>query len=241
MQLPEKRLKIKTIGVLGGMGAAATADFYSHLVAAAQKIYKAQNDDDFPPMWIYNLPIKDFDETGFVDAGSVKKQLLASVKKIESVGCDFIVIPCNTVHYFYTDMQAAIRIPILSIIEATTEAVKKKDHKKVGLLTSQSTRKYQLYEQELAKRGIEIVSALDDEQAVINRIIGRVISGGQGEGNLADLQTIIGRFERNGAGAVILGCTELPLAISQKDCELPLFSSNALLAEAALGYAYGKM
>jgi aspartate racemase len=136
----------KTIGVLGGMGAAASADFYQSLVKIAQKKYGAENDDDFPAIWIYNLPITGFDETGFVDEESVKQQLITSVKKLESAGSDFIVIPCNTVHYFYKEMSESIKIPIISILEATALAVKKAGFKKVGLLNSQSTKNYHLYE-----------------------------------------------------------------------------------------------
>ena len=219
------------------MGAAASADFYKQLVVITQKIYHAQNDDDFPPMWIYNLPIRDFDETGFVDTGSVKNQLVESVKKMEAVGSDFIVIPCNTVHHFYSEMQAAVDIPILNLLEATAEAVEKREFKKVGLLTSQSTRKYKLYETILANHGIAALSASDSEQQEVNKVIGNVIAGMQGAADVSAIQKVVERYLRDGAQVVVLGCTELPLAFSQTDCSVSLFSSTEVLAEAALRFA----
>ncbi|MEI6597728.1 MAG: hypothetical protein WCL22_01665 [bacterium] len=89
---------MKTIGILGGMGPAASANFYQRIVEIAQHDFGAVQDTDFPPMFLYNLPLSGFDETGFVDAEEVKKQLISGVKKLEAIGSDFIVIhaiPCT--------------------------------------------------------------------------------------------------------------------------------------------------
>lgn len=230
--------KNKTIGVLGGMGAAASADFYQSLVKIAQTKYHAQNDDDFPAIWIYNLPITGFDETGFVNLNSVKQQLLDSVKKLQMTGSDFIVIPCNTVHYFYKDMCQAVNIPIISILETTSSYVQKAGFKTVGLLNSQSTKQYQLYETALGKAGIKTLSTTEKEQPQVNQVIKNVIVGSQGQRDILELNKIIGQFKDKGAQAVILGCTELPLAFSQKDTDLPVFNTTDLLAEAALVFSY---
>ena len=228
--------KFKKIGVFGGMGAAASADFYRRLVEVAQKDYHAVADSDFPEMWIYNLPVRDFDETGFVNPESVKNQLIASVKKLQVAGSDLIVIPCNTAHYFYEDMQQATHVPILNILDITANVVLKSGYKKVGLLNSQSTRKYQLYETVLAKRGIVTISTNDQEQREVNVVIGNVIVGNQGKLDIDILRKIIGRYQQEGAQAIVLGCTELPLAITQDHCDLPLVSSTAILAGEALRF-----
>lgn len=229
--------KLKTIGVLGGMGAAASADFYVQLVSIAQKKYKAKADDDFPPIWIYNLPVTDFDETGFADPESVKNQMINANKNLAAAGSDFIVIPCHTAHYFLREMQASTPIPILSILDVTAGAVAKAGFSKVGLLNSQSTKVFNLYEQIFKKSHIEAFSTTDLEQIQVNKIIGSVISGLQGKKGVKQLISIVHRYKKIGAQAIVLGCTELPLAFSQKDCELPLFNSTALLADAALSYS----
>lgn len=228
----------KTIGILGGMGAAASADFYGRIVKIAQKDYKAERDPDFPPMFIYNLPLSGFDETGFVNPERVKAQLIAGVKKLETAGSQFIVIPCNTVHRFHSEMETAIEIPIISIIETTTDAIRHSGYHTVGLLNSQSTKQYSLYEKSLSKKKISSLSTTQEEQKKINQIISHVMAGTQGKTDTQVLRNIIQRYIREGAQAVILGCTELPLAISQKDTNIPLFNSTDLLAKATLRHAY---
>ena len=76
---------MKTIGVLGGMGPEASADFYQRVIAIFQKQFGAVQDTDYPPMLIYSLPLTGFDETGIVDATVVLGQLIAGVQKLASV------------------------------------------------------------------------------------------------------------------------------------------------------------
>lgn len=229
----------KTVGILEGMGPAASADFYEQIVDIAQRDYRATDDTDFPPMFIYNLPLEGFDETGFVNPEAVKEQLIAGVKKLEAAGSDFVTIPCNPVHHFEKEMQKAMTIPLLSIIEVTTNAVVERGFKKVGVLNSQSTRQYKLYDNSLTKRGVGVIGATEGEQKEINHVVHHVMGGTQGPDDIDTLRAIITRFVSEGAEAVVLGCTELPLAISQHDIDIPLLNSTALLAQAALRKAYG--
>ncbi len=230
--------KYKTIGILGGMGAAASADLYARIVRIAQTNYSAQQDSDFPEMWIYNLSLTDFDETGFVNKDSVLNQLVAGVTKLSGTGSDFIVIPCNTVHFFYHEMQATISIPIVSIIDTVADAVVQAKHNTIGIISSKSTREMGLYEQAMSARGVSVVSVNDEEQEHVDAIILRVIGGSQDQSDINEMKRIAERLTSSGAQGVVLGCTELPLAISQKDTRIPLFSSTELLAEAALRNAY---
>ncbi|MFA7309839.1 MAG: amino acid racemase [Candidatus Paceibacterota bacterium] len=227
------------IGILGGMGPAASAEFYRRIVDIAQHEYGADQDTDFPPMYLYNLPLSGFDETGFRHPDEVKKQLVAGVKKLAASGSDFIVIPCNTVHAFIADMQHAVEVPIVSIIDSVADETAARGLSTVGLLSSESTRRYQLYETALAERNVRVVSANDEEQGIANKIIHKVMAGTQGPTEVSALRTIIERFANEGAQAVILGCTELPLAIQQPDIHLPLLSSTDILAHAALTRVYG--
>ena len=237
MTRKRKSPAFKTMGVLGGMGAATSADFYQEVVHILQREYGAEQDTDFPPMFIYNLPLSGFDETGFADEELVKKQLLEGVQRLAKTDCDFIVIPCNTVHLFCDQMQEVVKIPILSIIEAMVDEVDRRNYKKTGLLTSESTRRYALYESVLRERGLAFISATEAEQRQINEVVRHAIAGTQGERESANLQSIIARFQHEGVQAIILGCTELPLAIKQKDCPLPLLNSTRILAETAIRYA----
>src|SRR3989344_4290485 len=238
-QMSGKKVTPKgTIGILGGMGPAASAEFCRCIVDIAQHEYGADQDTDFPPMYIYNLTLSGFDETGFCHPEEVKSQLIEAVKKMAGWGSDFIVIACNTVHAFIEDMQGAVDVPIVSIIDSVADEALAREFKTVGLLSSESTRRYQLYESALARRDIRVVSANDEEQQTANKIIHSVMAGTQGPAEVSALIGIIGRFEKEGAQAVILGCTELPLAIRQWDIHIPLLSSTDILAHAALRRVY---
>jgi aspartate racemase len=229
----------KTIGILGGMGPSASADFYRKLVDIAQREYGAEQDTDFPAMHLYNLPLSGFDETGFSDPDTVREQLTRAVSVLERAGSDFIVIACNTVHAFHADMQKAVRVPIVSIIDAVVDEAKKDSFGTVCLLSSESTRKYKLYENAFMRSGIDVIVTTDAEQRTLNTVIHRVMSGLQNEEDVELLRSIVRRHEQEGAEAIVLGCTELPLAIQQKDIHLPLLSSTGILAHAALARAYG--
>lgn len=226
--------KRKTIGILGGMGPEASAYFYGLLIKLAHRKYGAVQDTDFPPILIYNLPLFGFDETGITDKELVKKQLLEGVKKLESAGSDFIIIACNTVHSFYDLMQQSINIPILSIINETVNETISRGYKSVGVLSSESTNKMGLYSEKLRERGITVIdiSAIDQDQ--LNKIILHVMAGQSGISDTTVAMGIINNLISKGAEAIILGCTELPLAIDQSASSVPVLNSNEIIVDRAL-------
>lgn len=228
----------KTIGILGGMGPLASVNIYHKIVKIAQEVYHAEQDTDFPPMIIYNLPLFGFDETGFTDPTLVKDQLIAGVKKLESAGSDFVIIACNTVHCFYQDMQDAIKVPIISIIEEVAKSVDKKGLKVVGLLSSESTNELKIYQKTLNDYTVKTLAVSGQQQRFLNEIILHVMSGVHGEADKECLKTIIDDLCKQGAQGIVLGCTELPLAISQNDTDVVLFDSTEIIAKSALEYAF---
>lgn len=231
-----KKVK-KTIGILGGMGPAASANLYYKIISVAQDKYGAEQDLDFPPIIIYSLPLVGFNETGFTDPELVKNQLIGAVKKLEKAGSDFIIVTCNTVHYFYDQMQESVNIPIISIIDETIKVAKKDNFKKVGIISSESTQKLQIYQDKCAKFGIEALSVTLDQQRIINQVILNIMAGVHGKKDTRVLNSIIENMRKQGAEVVILGCTEIPLAIHQGDTEVPILDSTHIIAEAALNCA----
>lgn len=234
----DKTKNKKTIGILGGMGPLASVNLYHKIIKLAQEMYHAEQDTDFPPMIIYSLPLFGFYETGFKNPTFVKGQLISGVKKLESAGSDFIIIACNTVHYFYQDMQKAIEIPIISIIKETAKAAHEKGLKVVGLLSSESTNKLGIYQNVLKDYGITALSVTDKQQDLLNEIILHVMSGKQNENDKEYLKIIINDLCKQGAQGIILGCTELPLAICQDDVGIELLDSTDIMAKSALQYAF---
>lgn len=229
--------KNKTIGVLGGMGPEASVNLYAGLVKYAQKGYGAVQDNDYPPVILYSIPLEGFDETGIVDTMLVKTQLIEGVKKLESAGCDLVILGCNTVHVFYHDLQASIKIPILNIVAETKARVLRQGFKKVGLFASETTVNTKLYQENFAKSGISVFSPNKAQQKVITTVIEHVMGGRQGPSDTAALKSIASDYVKKGAEAIIVGCTEIPLAIGQEQFEVPLFDTTSIIVQAAVDFS----
>ncbi|MEY2671668.1 MAG: hypothetical protein RL687_85 [Candidatus Parcubacteria bacterium] len=228
----------KKIGILGGAGPAATADFFNDVVRISQINYNAEQDTEFPEVILYNMPMEGFNETGFADPELVKEQLISGVQKIESWGADFIVLPCNTVHHFTKEMRESINIPIISIVESTVEKIKELGLSKIGILSSRSTKDLGLYKSALEKEDLVVFEVNEDEQLILDNIILKVMSGSQGEKEKIDMNRMIKRMTDLGAQCAILGCTELPLAINQSDSDVKLLNTIKILAEKSVDEAY---
>lgn len=213
---------MKTIGILGGLGPAASAQFYTTLIDIAQKEYYAVQDADFPKILLYTVSIPDFDETG--DLTSAKEPLIQGVKALETMGSELIVIPCNTVHHLYSDMQSAVKVPIVNMIECVARVARK--YTTVGLLTSEETKESKLYTLPNA------LTTTQAEQSLVNEAIRHAMAGLS-----FDLSPVIDRFITDGAEAILLGCTELPLVVKKANGH-PLLSSTEILAHATLQRAY---
>lgn len=227
----------KTIGVLGGMGPSASANLYSKIINYSQQEYGAIQDNEYPPVIIYSLTLDGFDETGITNADLVKKQLIAGVQKLEAAGCDLIIIGCNTVHIFFEDMQNAVNIPIFNIVGETKKIVNTYGYKKVGLFASESTNKLNLYQNQLEKDGIIVISPNSKQQKTLNRVIEHVMGGHQNEQDIIALKDIARDFQQQGAEGIILGCTEIPLAINQIHTDIKLFDTIEIIVQSAVDYS----
>lgn len=230
-------MKFKTIGILGGMGPEASANLYQKMIKYAQTRYGAVQDEDYPPIIVYSLPLDGFDEKGISDFPLVKKQLIEGVKRLEFAGCDLIVIACNTVHHFYPAMQGAVSIPILNIVEESLNRVKESGFQQIGLFASQSTVELKLYELAFEKKGIKVVLPNKHQQEKLNRVIEKVMGGHQGLHEVISLKEIAFEFMQRGAQAIVMGCTEIPLAINQTHTDIKLFDTIEIIVEAAVDFS----
>lgn len=230
-------MKKKMIGILGGMGPEASVYFYHLLIEIAQEKYAAVQDTDYPPVVIYNLPLDDFDETGIRNAESVRTQLIEGVQKLESFGAQYIVIACNTVHQFYAEMQGAVSIPIINIVSETAAEALRRGYTKVLLLTSESTNRSGLYRDACESVGLSTISVDGGDQEKLNEIILHVMAGTQGAADIQTVDAIVKKTEGSGE-AILLGCTELPLAVQEGDLDIPVLNSNRIALEVVLAKVY---
>lgn len=247
----------KIIGVLGGMGPESSAIFYQALIRECQRQYGAKYDEDYPEIFIYNLPIPDIVE-GLKEPEKTLEMLVAGARKMQSIGVDFIVMPCNTAHYFYPGMAKSIDIPFICIFLAAAKKIAANGYRKIGFLATKTTVQYKSYDRDFEKNGIELVLPDDGDQRKLTRIILNILAGKKLLEDKNDLLAIIERLKKRGAEAVLLACTDLPILFSgecvfpddnklcdfilQRDrLDIELFDTVDILAEATVQYATGKI
>lgn len=227
----------KIIGILGGMGPGASAALYQKMIADAQNRYNAVQDADYPPLILYSLPLDGFTERGIENTAVVRRELIEGVEKLAGAGCSLIVIACNTVHCFYPEMQASVSIPILNIVEETFKRVFEDGHRKVGLMASESTIQMRLYSKYFEERGVEVIEPSVSQSKIITRVIQHVMGGHQSSADVIALKEVISCFFAQGATAIVLGCTELPLAINQTHTDIKLYDSMEMICQKAVDFS----
>lgn len=231
------KTKFKTIGIIGGIGPSASANMYIRIIEYMQTHYGAWDDEDFPKVMVYSTALSGFDEYGIADEELVANDLVQAVKKLEYMGSELIIVACNTVHYFDGQIEKAVNIPLVHMIDQACSDVKRRGFTKVGIVCSQSTKDLGLYRDRLIAIGVEPLVTTKDEQVVVNNTIKDVMAGKQDSSTKSELNKVFNRFKEDGAKAVLLGCTELPLAISQSDTNIELVDANHIVVKQAIELA----
>ena len=229
---------MKTIGLIGGMSWQSSLDYYriiNELVAqrlggqhsAVCVMYSV----DLDPILIYR------------DSGEWHKNtdiLVDAIHKTEAAGADFTVICSNTMHKTYDDIQARVEKPVLHITDVLAAEIKKQRYKKVGLLGTRFTLNEGFYKERLRLRhGIEVIIPRreEDVQFVHDVIYYELDFAILKPESKERYVRIIEDMEKDGAEAVILGCTEIQMLVKQEHTSVPLLDTTVLHAAAAVDWA----
>ncbi len=215
---------MKIAGVLGGMGPLATIDLLNKII----KYTDAKKDSDHVHTLADNyteIP----DRTAYIlgQGENPEKHLIDSALKLEAMGASFIVMPCNTAHYFYEKVSGAVKIPFINMID---EVAKELDGvEKVGLLATKGTYKGHIYEDIFNKYGIEVEVPPIDLQEIVTDLIYRVK---EGKDNIdqVPIDQVLNYFSDLGIDKIILGCTELPVAFEKLKIEGEFLDPTKILA-----------
>ncbi|MCI0566083.1 amino acid racemase [bacterium] len=231
----------KTIGILGGMGPVASADTYVELTKMCQQKYMCVQDVDFPAVILYSLPLTGFDHRGFSENGEERKKIVNQLKngltKLEQAGADIIIIDCNTVHYFFDELQASITTPIINLIELTVHQVKSDGYTRVAIISSEVSRNVGLYTKPFEEAGIAVINTSLEEQESVNEAILAVMGGSVTINHIGGINSLIDSFMSRGAQCVILGCTEISNIARQLSHKAVLVDSEALAIVRAMNDA----
>ncbi len=169
------------------------------------------------------------------DLAGVGELMLASATKLANIGADFLVCPDNTIHQAFSYVESRSPRPWLHIAEVVSTEAAKRGYRRIGLTGTKWLVDSAVYPEKLAAHGLECVRPTDAERIEINRIImDELVYGRFEHKSIAYFQQVMERMKSNGCEAVILGCTEIPLIMSDTNSPLPTLDSTRLLARAAL-------
>jgi aspartate racemase len=227
----------RVLGVLGGMGPLAGATFLQRLTL----LTPAERDQDHIPAVLWSDPrVPDRTAARLLGGQDPLPALLRGIRGLEAAGCGAVAIPCNTAHGWFDAMQAATRLPILHIVEAAMDELLRLGVTggPIGLMATQGTLAMRLYQDRLEGRGYQVlVPAAEAMDRIVMPAIDAVKANRVAEAH-APLAEIAMALAARGARAVVLGCTEIPLAIAAgPPLPLPVVDTIDALARAAIAWA----
>jgi len=227
---------MKTIGLIGGMSWKSSLEYYRIINELTNKKLGGWHS---AKILMYSVDFEEIDiEHHTKEWAKSDKILFDAAKVLEKGGADFIIIGANTAHVLADDIQEKIKIPILHIADATAEKIKNKKFNKVGLLGTKYTMQENFYKGRLEKmHNLKIIVPEEKEREIVHAEINNVILGKRNPHAKQQLIDVIHNLVKNGAEAIILGCTELPLLVQQRDVNIPLFNTLEIHAEKAVEYA----
>lgn len=229
-------IKLKTIGLIGGMSWESTVTYYKIINETVKEklggLHSAK-------CILYSV---DFHEIEECQAnGNWKKSgevLGEAANNLEKAGADFIVICTNTMHKVINQIKEKISIPILHIAEMTAEKILEKGLKNIALLGTKYTMEQDFYKSKLIEKGINVIIPDKNDIEIINKVIyDELCLGTINSNSKKKFLEIVDKLRSKGAEGIILGCTEIGLLIKNEDTDVPLFDTAVIHAEEAAIYS----
>ncbi len=228
---------MKTIGLLGGMSWESTVGYYRAINEGIKNSLGGLHSAKIAMYSVDFDPIEQLQPEG--EWGGTARILSEAAQCVESAGADFLLICTNTMHKVASEIEKAIKIPILHIADATAEVLLHKDIKTVGLLGTAFTMEQDFYKGRLSEKyGLNVLVPNKEDRQIVHKIIYQELCLGKIQaGSKAEYLRIIDLLANKGAEAVILGCTEIGMLVNQNDTKVKLFDTTAIHAEKAVEYA----
>ncbi len=227
---------MKTVGLIGGMSWESTLEYYRIMNEIVKerlgKLHSAK-------IVLYSFDFEEIAEKQRSGEWDELGSILGDVaRKLEDAGANIILICTNTMHKVADAVQKRISVPLLHIADVTADRIVEKGLRRVALLGTKFTMEDDFYRERLKEKGIDVLVPEEEEREEINRIIFEELCRGIfKEESKSKLKKIGEDLISRGAEGIILGCTELPLVINQKDFKVPVFDTTRIHAEAAVEFA----
>ena len=228
---------MKTIGLLGGMSWESTVDYYRAINEGVKKYLGGLHSAKIAMYSVDFEPIEKLQHEGNWE--TTARILSQAAQSIQSAGADFLIICTNTMHIVAPQIEQAINIPVLHIANATAEVLVDKGIESVGLLGTAFTMEQNFYKGRLRDEyGLNVVVPNKEDRQIVHKTIYQELCLGLANSeSRTEFLRIIDLLNKQGAEAVILGCTEIGMLIKQSDTNVRLFDTTIIHAESAVRYA----
>ena len=221
----------KVIGIIGGMGPLATCDLFQKIVLYTE----AKCDQEHPRVCVdSNTNIADRTAALLGGGANPVPEMVKSARRLEAIGAELLVMPCNTAHSFYDDVAASVSVPVLHMIALTRDALKSGGVKCAGLLATDGTVQTGIYQRTFSGSGIDLLVPDGEEQAAVMDVIYNGVKAGDMSHDTAAFRKTCEHLIARGAEALILGCTELPPAFDLYHLDYPNVDPTLELARGAI-------
>ena len=229
-------MKLKTIGLIGGMSWESTVTYYKIINETVKEklggLHSAK-------CILYSVDFQEIEECQANGNWEKSGEILGeAANNLEKAGADFIVICTNTMHKVINQIKEKISIPILHIAEMTAEKILEKGLKNIALLGTKYTMEQDFYKSKLIEKGINVIIPDKNDIEIINKVIYEELCLGTINSNSKKkFLEIVDKLRSKGAEGIILGCTEIGLLIKNEDTDVPLFDTAVIHAEEAAIYS----
>jgi len=227
---------MKTIGMIGGTGWPSTLEYYRII---NQETSRRLGGLSSAKIMLSSFNYAEIDSLNKKeDHAGVYKLVLDAAERLKKASVDFIIICANTMHQYVDALENETGLKIVHIADATAIEITKKQLSKIGLLGTRFTMEMDFYTKKLKESDIEpLVPLKADREFIHNAIMNELLKEEFKEKTKAKFLSIINDLENQGAQGIVLGCTEIPLLIKQKDTPLPVFNTLEIHAKAAVDFA----
>lgn len=227
---------MKRIGIIGGLGPESTVDYYKEIIAAFNTKY---SDLAYPEIIVYSVNMNELMK--FVESNNwpkLSEWLLEKVFSLQRAGAEFAAIASNTPHIVYDVIKPKSPIPLLSIVEETCKKAQEMGLKKMGLMGTKLTMEAEFYKKPFISKGISVVVPSDEEQHLIHhKLFSEIELGIFKDSTREELLAIAKRMvDEEGIDSLILGCTELPLILTESKFGIPFLNTTAIHCESIVTY-----
>ncbi|MTJ02326.1 aspartate/glutamate racemase family protein [Idiomarina piscisalsi] len=222
---------MKTVGIIGGMSWESTSTYYRRLNQLINERLGGLHSAEILLASVNFAPIEEMQSRGDWEAAG--SALVTKARQLEKAGADCIVIATNTMHKVAPEIEAAVSIPLIHIVDALANHLKKNEIEQAGLLGTRFTMQQPFYKERLEQQGIRGLIPKEDDSKTVDNIIFKELCHGQFTDDARkQYLKVIDDLSAKGAQGVILGCTEIGLLVQQEHSALPLFDTTEVHCQA---------